>query len=66
MLNMAKQLIGRRVQKVETTRRGLVVAVKPFLPDLVMLVFEDGYQGGYQAKDIRSMLVDGTHHHNCE
>lgn len=63
----AKNLIGKNVQKVETTKRGIVVSVKDgFLPDSTILIFKDGYKGMYQNKDINQLIKNGTHNHNCE
>lgn len=66
--NEYKNLIGKKVQKVESKKRGIVTNVRDgshFLKD--MIVVEMGtYKGLYSVRDIESMLKDGTHFHNCE
>lgn len=60
----AKELIGKRVQKVESTKRALVVDVEEGLvAGYTTLVFEPYYKGMYSDRDIDSMLVDGKHLH---
>ena len=67
MHTQANRLIGKSVQKVETTKRGIVASVENgWLTGSTMLIFADGYKGMYKDSDIGQMLLDGTHNHNCE
>lgn len=61
----ANNLIGKKVQKVESTKRGVVAEVKEgWTAGTTILVFADGYKGMYSDRDIESMLVDGKHLHH--
>jgi hypothetical protein len=65
----AKSLIGKKVQKVESTRRGIVKNVRDgshFLQGMTLIEFEDGSNGLYSDRDISGMLIDGRHFHNTE
>lgn len=69
MIPSYKELIGCKVQKVETTKREIVKDVRDgshFAKDMILVEFICGYTGLYSHKDIQSMLRDGTHNHNCE
>lgn len=63
----ANKLIGKSIQKVESTKRGIVASVQNgWLADSTIIVFEDGYKGMYQNKDIPELIKSGKHNHNCE
>jgi hypothetical protein len=65
----ALNLIGKKIQKVETTKRGVVANVRDgshFLPGMTCIDFVDGYSGLYSEKDIAQLLKNGTHFHNCD
>jgi hypothetical protein len=71
LVELAQGLVGKSVQKVETTRRGIVVAARDgshFRAGAkVILEFEGGYSGLYDERSIRHMLANkGRHLHNCE
>jgi hypothetical protein len=63
----ANKLVGKSVQKVETTKRGVVESVENgWFAGMTILNFVDGYKGMYKDSDIPGLLSDGTHNHNCE
>lgn len=68
-LELAQALVGKKIQKVESKKRGTVVKVydgSHFLKGMIAIDFEDGYSGLYNEKDLVSLLKNGTHNHNCE
>lgn len=56
MHTQAKRLIGKSVQKVETTKRGIVASVENgWLSGSTMFIFADGYKGMYKDSDMRQV-----------
>lgn len=63
----AHELIGMSIQKIETTKRGIVSEVKEgWLPSTTIVVFGDGYQGMYRDNSIPGLIEHGCHFQNCE